>query len=97
MLWQLEHSGAAVSGSLTMTDTTAGNVGQGTVTGTVSGSSLAFTLRIPVGGFGGTWTSCSAEVTGNAQFTSSSITGTYTGSNSCSGVITSGQLTLSKS
>jgi hypothetical protein len=97
MTWQLEQSGASVSGSLTMTDSTTGISGQGTVSGTLSGATLNFTLRVPAGGFGGSWASCTVDVTGSAQVGGSSMTGTYTGSNSCSGSIQAGQLTLTKS
>lgn len=97
MTWQLQQSGDSVSGTVTMTDTETGESGQGTLSGTVSGSDLSFTLRVPVGGFSGPYASCSSEVTGRAQFGASSITGTYAGTNSCSGYISSGQLTLGKS
>jgi hypothetical protein len=97
MTWRIEQSGASVSGTVALTDTTAGITGQGTVSGTVSGSSLAFTLRVPAGGFSEPWTGCTAEVTGSADVSGSSMSGNYKGSNSCTGVVSSGQFTLTKS
>ena len=37
-----------------------------------------------------------ATIRGDGQASATSITGTYTGSNSCSGSITGGQITLTK-
>jgi hypothetical protein len=95
MTWQLTQNGTTFSGTLSMTDTTARITGTGTVSGSVSGSSISFSLAIPAGGFGGTYASCSASASGTAQASSSQLTGTYAGSNSCTGAITSGQFTLS--
>ena len=97
MTWQLQQSDAAVSGTLTMTDTGTGRAGLGTITGTMSGEALSFTLRVPLGGFADPWASCTAEVTGAAQVSASTMTGSYTGTNSCTGPISSGQFTLTRS
>ena len=97
MTWQVtQQSGVMFSGTLTMTDTTARVTGTGTVSGSVSSSSVSFSLAIPAGGFGGTYASCTVSASGTAQASSSQLTGTYAGSNSCTGAITSGQFTLSK-
>lgn len=96
MTWQLTQSGTSVSGTMTMTDTSTKVTGRGTVSGTISGSSLQFSVSVLPGGFDSPYNTCSASVEGNATISSSSLTGTYGGSSSCSGAITSGQLTLNK-
>ncbi|HVH26628.1 MAG TPA: hypothetical protein VM818_07715 [Vicinamibacterales bacterium] len=96
MSWQLTQTGASFSGTLTMTDAASGSHGRGSVSGTVSGPAVRFTMTVPAGGFDDPWTACSADVSGNAQATSSSITAAYSGSNSCTGTIASGQLTLNR-
>ena len=61
------------------------------------GASLEFEeLGVPAGGFDSPYASCTAEVSGDGQISTASITGTFAGSNSCTGTITSGQLTLNK-
>ena len=96
MSWQLSQTDTSFSGTLTMTDTVAGVTGRGSVSGTVSGSSIRFSINVPAGGFASPYAACTASVSGEGQASLSTVTGTYSGSNSCSGAITSGQLTLSK-
>jgi len=96
MTWQITQSGTSVSGTMTMTDTSTKVTGRGTISGTVSGSSLQFTVSVLAGGFDNPYNACSANVAGNATISTSSLSGTYDGSSSCSGAITSGQLTLNK-
>ena len=96
MTWQITQSGASVSGTLTMTDTATNVTGRGSVMGTVSGSSVTFTMSVPAGGFDAPHGACTAQVSGEAQLASSTLTGSYSGSSSCAGTIASGQLTLDK-
>ena len=79
-----------------MSDTESGIEAEGTLSGELSGDTLDFTIRIPVGGFTAPFEPCAAEVTGRAQATASTISGTYSGTNSCTGTVGSGQLTLTK-
>ena len=95
MVWQLTQNGASFSGTITITDTSTGLTASGTVSGTVSGSSTRFSIAIPAGGIE-TQPSCTANASGDAQVSGTSMTGTYTGSNSCTGSIGSGQITLNK-
>jgi hypothetical protein len=94
--WQISQSGTSFSGSAAITDTRTGITGRGSVSGTVSGSSITFSISIPAGGFDSPFGSCSANISGTGQASSSSITGTYSGSNSCSGDVGSGQFTVTK-
>jgi hypothetical protein len=96
MSWQVTQSDTAISGTVTLTDTSSGAGGRGSLSGTVSGSTLRFTLAIPAGGFDAPYASCSATVSGDATASTSSITGSYSGTNTCGGAVSSGQLTLSK-
>jgi hypothetical protein len=96
MTWQLTQTDASFSGTVRATDTSTGAVGTGSVSGTITGSTLQFSITIPAGGYPSPYASCTANVSGSGQATSSTITGTYTGTSSCAGTIGSGQLTLNK-
>jgi hypothetical protein len=91
---QVTQSGSDLSGTVTMSVTTI--TGRGTLAGTVSGSTVRLTITIPAGGFDAPFASCTATVSGDGQATVTSITATYSGTNSCSGPVTKGELTLSK-
>jgi hypothetical protein len=91
---QITQTGTNLTGTASMSVTTA--TGRGTLTGTVSGSSIHLTIAIPAGGFDAPFGTCTASVTGDGQASASSITVIYNGTNSCSGSITKGELSLSK-
>lgn len=97
MTWQMTQTGSSCSGTLTMTDAGANINGRGSVSGSISGPSIRFALSVPAGGFDSPYTSCSADVSGDAQVSGSSITGTYSGANSCTGAVASGHVTLTRS
>lgn len=94
MAWQLTQSGDAVTGSVAIADAFGVIVARGTMSGTLSGSSLSFSITIPAGGFTGD-PSCAASATGAASVTPSSLAGSYNGT-SCTGAFAAGTLTLSK-
>ena len=94
MSWQLTQSGGSFSGTAVVSDPAGARVAQGTVSGTLSGSALQFSIAVPAGGFNEA--ACTASVTGSGAATATTITGTYSGTQSCSGAFTSGSLTLSK-
>jgi hypothetical protein len=96
MTWQLTQTGDSFSGNVTVTDSSSNYSGRGTVSGGVLGTLIHFTVTIPAGGFDGPWASCTASVSGDGQLSSTEITSAYSGSNSCSGQIAVGQLTLTK-
>jgi hypothetical protein len=96
MTWTLTQSGTSFSGSLSMTDNGSGVRGAGTVSGTVSGNSISFTVAVPAGGFGAPYAACTASANGQGTVSGSSLSGSYTGTNSCSGAVASGTVTLSK-
>jgi hypothetical protein len=96
MTWQIAQSGSSFSGTLTLVDTESGITGRGSISGSIVSSSIHVVMRVPAGGFDSPFESCSADVSGNLQLTSASITATYSGVNSCTGTITSGEVTLTK-
>lgn len=92
--WVITQNGSQITASLNVVDTGNGRVGNGTVTGTLSGSSLTFAMSVPIGGFSPPYQVCSLTVFGTALVDSGSIEGQYVGQNSCTGAIEGGQLTL---
>jgi hypothetical protein len=97
MIWRLIQTDTSFSGTLTMSDASTNVSDRGSVSGSVSGSSIRFSISVQAGGFDSPYASCSTNVSGDAQASSSSITGTYSGTHSCTGAIASGQFTLTRS
>lgn len=96
MTWQVTQSGGSFNGTMTITDTATKLGGRGSVSGTIAGSSLQFTIAVPAGGFDAPYGACTLQASGPGEVSPTSITGAYSGSNSCAGTIASGQLTLNK-
>jgi hypothetical protein len=94
--WQIAQTASSFSGTMTIFDTNSGYGGGGSVSGTVAGASVHFSMRVAPGGFEAPYASCTSDVSGDALITTPSMTGTYSGSSSCGGAITAGQLTLTK-
>ncbi len=88
----LTQNGAAVTGTMTFS----GMQGRmpGTFTGTMSGDDMTFTMDMPDSSMMSS--GCSARATGTAHVDASrtTMTGTYSGSNSCTGAFTGGQMTM---
>src|SRR5262245_4139324 len=93
---QVTQSGGSLSGSVLMTVTGTSIAGRGTPTGTLTGSTMRFTITIPAGGFDAPYTGCNVSVSGDGRATATSITAKYSGTNSCSGPVTGGDMNLSK-
>jgi hypothetical protein len=62
----------------------------------VSGATIQFSLSVLAGGFDSPYASCTVTISGSGSVSSTAINGTYAGSSSCGGAISSGQLTLNK-
>lgn len=94
MTWQLSQSGSTVTGSMGF----AGSQGMmaGSFSGTMSGEDMTFTMDLPAGSMMSS--GCTSHATGTAHVpgTAGTMTGTYTGSNSCTGAFTSGQMTMAR-
>jgi hypothetical protein len=99
---RLNQNDRDVSGSLTgQTLTSLPLYTSGTLTGTVTGSTLRFTIRIPVGSVADAPT-CSVTMDGTTTDVTASgvvatgMSGTYTGNDSCFGDLAGGRFTFGK-
>jgi hypothetical protein len=96
MTWVMAQSAGAISAPVTAKTALGIVIFNGTLLGTLAGTSLTFTISVPAGGVSG-FSDCTAKIDGTASGVSSStISGTYTGTNSCSGPFTDGRFSLSK-
>ena len=94
MTWPLTQSGSAVTGSMSF----AGMAGRmpGAFTGTMSGDDMTFTMDLPNNSMMSS--GCTARATGSAHVdgTRMTMTGTYSGTNSCTGSFVNGQMTMTR-
>ena len=94
MTWPLTQVGSTVTGSMGFS----GMQGRmpGAFSGIMTGDEMAFTMDMP----GGSMMSsgCSSRATGTAHVNRSTMTmtGTYAGSNSCTGTFNNGQMTMTR-
>ena len=97
MTWQLTQSVNTVTGTVTATTTVGAPLyAGGSLTGTASPSALSFTITIPRGGIA-PLPDCSATFSGTVpDITSTGMTGTYSGTDSCGNTYVSGRFTLIK-
>ena len=96
MTWQLTQTGAQVTGTFSATDDTSGIAVTGDVSGTLSDTTLPVRMNTPPGRLPAPFTNCSISSEGTAQVTATTINGTYTGRNSCTGTFGSGRFSLTK-
>ncbi len=94
MTWPLTQSGSTITGSMSF----AGMAGRspGAFSGTMFGDDMTFTMDLPNNSMMST--GCTARATGTARVDSTrrTMTGTYIGSNSCTGAFTNGQMTMTR-
>lgn len=94
MTWQLIQNGNAVTGSMMFSGMPNGMSGR--FNGTMGADDMTFTMDMPMGTMmsGG----CTATVRGTAHLdrATMTMTGTYSGSNSCSGTFADGQMNMSR-
>lgn len=97
MTWQLTQPNAtSVSGTVLAKTVTGTVTFNGTVSGTLSGTALTFTITVPQGGIP-TLANCTLNISGAASgVTTTTIAGTYSGTNSCTGPFSNGQFSLAK-
>lgn len=96
MTWQLTQNGAMVTGPMSFSGPGMQGRSPGTFVGTMSGDDMTFTMDMPANSMMSA--GCSSRGTGGAHVdrTTMTMTGTYSGTNSCSGAFTSGQLTMNR-
>ena len=94
MTWPLTQSGSTVTGSMSF----AGMPGRmpGAFSGTMSGDEMTFTMDMPINSM--VSSGCTARATGTARVdgTRTTMTGTFGGSNSCTGSFTNGQMMMTR-
>lgn len=95
MTWVLTKTPSGASGPAT----TRTPLGSAVMTGTVSleqtGTSATWRIEVPAGGVAGA-PGCTVQVTGSATLTATAITGTYSGTGSCTDAFSGGTVSLSK-
>jgi hypothetical protein len=106
MTWGLSQNGNAVSGTLSISDAGRGMMGNGSMQGTMTGSTMTFHMAVPNGGFGGMMAPCAMGLDGQATLSDDghTMTGTYSGSmsgmmssmQSCGGPMNGGHFTLTR-
>jgi hypothetical protein len=82
MRWVLSQSGTVVTGDVTVVDPQGVTAARGRLDGTLSGSTLRFTIAMPPGGLAAL-PSCSATIEGIGEVTASTINGLYSGTATC--------------
>jgi hypothetical protein len=91
MTWQLSQSGSTVTGSMSFAGSGMQNRMPGTFKGTMSGDDITFTMEMPAGSMMSAACQSTATGTGHVNRTTMIMTGTYTGTNVCTGMYTGGQ------
>ena len=96
MTWQLTENGSTETGPMSFSGSGMQGRTPGTFLGTMSGDDMTFAMDMPSNSMMST--GCSSRATGTAHVnrTTMTMTGTYSGSNSCSGTYTSGQMTMNR-
>ena len=97
MTWTLAQTGASVSGTVVIALPTGVVLMNGTVSGTLSGNSLGFTMTVPAGGIV-SQPGCSGQIAGaNMVVSSTTMTGAYSVVNStCTTGLTNGTFVLTR-
>jgi hypothetical protein len=93
--WILTQSGSSVNGTVSVVDPTALPLFNGTLSGTLTGSTLTYAVTIPAGGVPAIPT-CTGHVDGTMTVSGSSMSGSFTGTSTCQVPISGGTLTLAK-
>src|SRR5262245_1774205 len=103
--WQLTQTGTSVSGTVRTlaVDPEDGSCNschrnkRGTITGTISGSTLTISMFFAAGADGDPTPECSATLTGSAaDIADNSIAAAYSGSDTCEGPVGNGVMTMNR-
>jgi hypothetical protein len=96
MTWLVTQTGSTINGTMTAATPSGAVQFRGNLSGTLAGSILQFVVDVPVGGVSGL-PSCAVRLSGSAPgVTNSTISGTYSGTNTCTAPFTNGRFTLTK-
>ncbi len=96
MTWQLTQNGSMVTGPMSFSGSGMHGRGSGAFSGIMSGDDMTFTMHLPTGSMMSSGCSSSATGTAHVNRTTMTMTGTYSGSNSCSGAYASGQAMMTR-
>jgi hypothetical protein len=95
MTWQLTQNGSTVTGLISFSGSGMPGRMAGSFVGTMSGDDMTFTMDMPTSSMMSP--GCSSRATGTAHVNQTmTMTGTYGGSNSCSGTFANGQMTMTR-
>jgi hypothetical protein len=96
MTWKISQSGAAFSGTVSFSGYNGGSPMM--VTGTMNGKSGTFVMTMPSGSMPMAMAACSGQTTGTFDMDDLMVQmhGSYTGSNTCAGAFTNGQMTMAR-
>ena len=96
MSWQLTQNGSTVTGAMSFSGSGMPGRMAGSFVGTMSGDDMTFTMDMPTSSMMSP--GCSSRATGTAHVnrTTMTMTGTYSGSNSCSGAFANGQMSMNR-
>lgn len=97
MTWSLTDAAGAVRGPATIATPLKSVVLTGTLSGSLNGSTLTWTIDVPAGGVAGQ-PSCTVTVAGTATVNGArtGFTGSYSGTGSCTPAFTGGTFSLTK-
>lgn len=95
MTWQLTQNGSNITGSMSFSGMPS-TMMHGTVSGAMSGQDVTLTMDMPAGTM--MTAGCSVHSTGTAHVDGAmmTMTGIYTGTNSCAGPFSNGQMTMTR-
>ncbi len=109
MTWSVTQNGNGMSGTMNISDSSRSMMGNGSMQGTITGSTVAFHMVVPTGGFSGMMSSCVMGIDGQGTMSDDgrTMTGTYAGNmsgmmsggmmgQSCGGAMNNGQFTLTR-
>ena len=96
MTWPLTQSGSTVTGSMSFSGSGMQGRMPGSFLGTMSGDDMTFAMDMPTSSMMSSGCSSRAAGAAHVNRTTMTMTGTYSGSNSCTGSFTNGQMTMTR-
>ena len=96
MTWQLTQNGSTVTGPMSFSGSGMQGRMPGSFLGTMSGDDMTFTMDMPTSSMMSSGCSSTATGTAHVDRTTMTMTGAYSGSNSCSGAFATGQMTMTR-
>jgi len=96
MTWQLTQNGSTVTGPMSFSGSGMQGRMPGSFLGSMSGDDMTFAMDMPTSSMMSSGCSSSATGTAHVDRTTMTMTGTYSGSNSCSGAFANGHMTMTR-